>query len=80
MLDRWLRIKGNIQQETLAKIVEKNPGILTNWWRSRKLLSVYGIVGNYKVESDQLGEVIILNLTDIKVKESDDNNIGKNSK
>jgi hypothetical protein len=80
-LDNWLRIKGNIQQDIFAKIVEKNPGILTNWWRSRKLLSVYGRIKDFKHESsEQFGEIVILYLTDIKVKDSDDNSTGKNSK
>jgi hypothetical protein len=80
LLEKWLRIKGDIKQETLAKIIEKNPGLLTNWWRSKKLLSVQGKVKDFKLESDQLGEIIILHLTDIKVKEHDDNSIRENSK
>jgi hypothetical protein len=81
LLDKWLLIKGDISQEILSKIVEKNPGILTNWWRSTKLLSVQGKVIDFKIEpSDQLGEIIILYLSDIKLKESDANNTGKNSK
>jgi hypothetical protein len=81
LLDKWFLIKGDIPQEILSKIVEKNPGILTNWWRSTKLLSVQGKVIDFKIEpSDQLGEIIILYLSDIKLKESDVNNTGKNSK
>lgn len=79
-LGRWLQIKGDIKQETLIKIVEKNPSLLTNWWRSQKLLAVQGRVKDFKLESDAFGEVIILHLKDIKVKEVGGDIAGKNSK
>ncbi|MBN2402633.1 MAG: hypothetical protein JXN64_09550 [Spirochaetes bacterium] len=80
LLDKWLRIKGNIKNETLTKIVEKEPDLLLKWWRSKKLLSVYGRIKDFKLESDKSGEIVILYLTDIQVKENDDDSTGKNIK
>ncbi len=81
LMEKWLIIRGEIPQETLSKIAEKNPGILTGWWRSKKLLSVRGKVTDFKVEySDRPGEVVILYLSGIKLKESDVDSTGKNSK
>jgi hypothetical protein len=83
-LDKWLLINGIIPRELYSKIVEKNPEILTVWWRSTKLLSVQGKVLRFKIESsDKSGETVVLYLSDIKLKESgvsDANNTGKNSK
>jgi hypothetical protein len=80
LLGRWLQVKGDIQQETLIKIVEKKPELLTKWWRSKKLLSVSGRLKDFSLDSDPLGEVIIIHLKDIKVKESDNDSTGKNNK
>jgi hypothetical protein len=79
-LGRWLQIKGDIKQETLIKIVEKNPSLLTKWWRSQKLLAVQGRLKDFKLDEDAFGEVVILHLKDIKVKEVGGDIAGKNSK
>ncbi len=72
-IDRGLQIKGDIKQEDLKKIVENNPSLLKNWWRSGRFLSISGRLNDFKLETDKYGELIILCLKNIKIKESEKN-------
>ncbi|MBN2041423.1 MAG: hypothetical protein JW864_15385 [Spirochaetes bacterium] len=68
--DRWLQIKGNIKQDDLIGIVKKDPTLLTKWWRSGKMLSIRGVVRDFKLGTDKYGALIILYLKDVKIKEA----------
>ncbi len=67
---RWLQIRGDVKDSGLTDIIKKEPDLLTKWWRSEKLLSVYGVVRDFKLESDVYGNIVILFLKDIKIRES----------
>ncbi|MFH0977234.1 MAG: hypothetical protein V1874_15750 [Spirochaetota bacterium] len=77
---RWLQVKGDIQQDTFIKIVEKKPELLAKWVRSKKLISVSGRLKDFSLDSYKLGEVITIHLKDIKVKEIENDSAGKNNK
>jgi hypothetical protein len=69
-IEKWLQIRGEINKEDLVKFVEKDPTLLTKWWRTRNLLAVYGTVKDFRLESGIREEIVILYLKDIKIKES----------
>ena len=70
--ERWLQIKGDIKKDDLTGIIRKDPALLTKWWRSGKMLSVRGKLTDFKLDFDKYGEVIILYLRDIYIKEAGD--------
>ena len=81
IFDHWLRIKGNIDLQVIAKMLGEKPEVLTKWWRARKLVSMRGRLGKFNLETDQNGEeIIVLHLEDFKIKGISDANTGENSK
>lgn len=62
---RWLKIKGRLDRKALAPLIKKAPALLKKWWRSRRLISVSGVLRKYRLTRDAHGDVIELWLTDM---------------
>ena len=62
---RWLKIKGRLDRKALAPLIKKDPALLKKWWRSRRLISVSGVLRKYRLTRDAHGYVIELWLTDM---------------
>ncbi len=79
-IEDWLQINGEIDKNEISKIIAKDAGLLTKFWRSQKLLSVSGVIRNYKFETSNDKVTLILYLENIKLYESAVNDTGKNNK
>ncbi len=62
---RWLKIYGPLDRKSLEVLVKKNPSLLKNWWRSRKLLSIKGRIRKFRLTRDAGGDIIELWLKEI---------------
>ncbi len=69
--DDWLHIEGRINKESIKKIIGDDSSLLLSWWRSGKLVSVSGILRDYRI--DDWGKKIYVVLEDITVKVPDRN-------
>ncbi len=63
--DDWLHIDGKVDRESIKKINGDDSSLLRTWWRSGKLVSVSGILRDYRI--DDWGKRIHVVLDDIKV-------------
>lgn len=68
--EQWLQISGMIDAENIKPVVQADPGLLKKWWRSKKMLSVYGKVRDFRIESYENRDTITLYLRDIRLNES----------
>jgi hypothetical protein len=66
---RWLYIIGDVDIESIKKIIGDDITVLKRWWRSRRLLAVQGRIRKFRVESDEWGKRVVLYLDKIRVKE-----------
>jgi len=62
---RWLKIYGPLDRKRLEVLVKKNPSLLKNWWRSRKLLSIKGRIRKFRLTRDASGDIIEVWLKEI---------------
>jgi hypothetical protein len=58
--EKWLRLKGRVDAESLKKVIEKDPLVLKSWWRSRRLLSVTGRVKDFRIDDRDWTVVLFL--------------------
>ena len=57
---RWLKIRGDIDGESIKDVLHKRPSLLKSWWRSTILVAVSGTVKKYRLSRDPLGNVVEL--------------------
>lgn len=62
---RWLRIRGKIEVESAKKFFKNYPELLNEWAKSGTLLSIYGKIRKFKLESDKRGYYVLLYLDNI---------------
>ncbi len=63
--DDWLHIEGKVNKARIKKIIGDDSSLLLSWWRSGKLVSVSGILRDYRI--DDWGKKIYVVLEDIVV-------------
>ena len=64
---RWLQIYGELDVNSVNKVIGKNKDILRKWWRTNMLVSISGKVRKYRLDKDPFGDVIKLYLFNIKM-------------
>lgn len=67
--DDWLHIEGKVNKESIKKIIGDDSSLLLSWWRSKKLVSVSGILRDYRIDDWQKKIYVVLENIEVKVKE-----------
>ncbi|MCX7678202.1 MAG: hypothetical protein N2316_03195 [Spirochaetes bacterium] len=67
--DDWLHIEGKVNKESIKKIIGNDSNLLLSWWRSKKLVSVSGILRDYRIDDWQKKIYVILDDIHVKVLE-----------
>ena len=71
MSDRWLKISGPLDSDSVTGIIGKDTDMLKMWWRSGKFVAVSGKVKRFKLYSDAAGNLVELYLHKIKLIDSE---------
>lgn len=64
---RWLYLRGTIDRESIRALIEKDPELLNNWWRSTVVLSVSGVVRKFRLGKDPRGDTVELYFKDMRL-------------
>ncbi len=62
----WLQIDGKVDIGSIREIIGDDSSLLTSWWRSGKLVSVSGVLRDYRI-ADWENKIYVI-LKDIRVK------------
>ena len=65
---RWLHIVGKVDIEDLKEVMGKDINVIKRWWRSKRLLAVYGRVKKFRLESDEKSKNVVLYLENIRLR------------
>jgi len=66
---RWLHIVGKFSIADIKKIIGDDIGLLKGWWRSRKMIAVYGKVRRFRIDETETRKEIVLYLETVHVRE-----------
>lgn len=56
---RWLHIAGPIDPESFKSLIGDDRSVVRKWWRSKRLLSLYGKIVRFKLEERDKRSVIL---------------------
>ncbi len=65
--DRWLKVLGPLDSDSVTGIIGKDTDMLKMWWRSGRLVAVSGKVKRFKLAADAGGNLVELYLHKIKL-------------
>lgn len=72
--DQWLVIKGEVETESIRKIIGKDVNLLKQWYRSRLFLAVSGRIRDYRLDDWDKRIVLSLDRMRVEVKKKRDDN------
>ena len=58
----WLKIRGELDTDSVMKVIDGNSLFLRKWWRTTRLVKVSGRVRKFRLAKDPYGDVVELHL------------------